>query len=166
MPRCATGAGCGSSTGSAAAANASCATGHDTPACRAASAGVIPRSATSDPSRPRSRPVTRHRGGTCGSDSVNVLRGQASFPHFQRRFSHRTSTWSRPRRTSLGQVTTHSCARAAAVPHPGHAAAAGSQVATHTHATPPGPASTSMTCKPSTPNSADAVSWNTMPAAF
>ena len=44
MPRCATGAGACSSTGSAAAANASCATGHDTPACRAASAGVIPRS--------------------------------------------------------------------------------------------------------------------------
>ena len=42
MPRCATGAGSWSSTGSAAAANASCATGQETPACRAASAGVIP----------------------------------------------------------------------------------------------------------------------------
>jgi Glycosyl hydrolase family 12 len=30
----------------------------------------------------------------------------------------------------------------------------------------PGPASTSMTCRPSTPNSADAVLRNTMPAAF
>jgi hypothetical protein len=49
MPRCATRAGACSSTGSAAAANAACATGHDTPACRAASAGVIPRSATSAP---------------------------------------------------------------------------------------------------------------------
>ncbi len=29
----------------------------------------------------------------------------------------------------------------------------------------PGPACTSVTCRPSTPNSADAVSSNTMPAA-
>ena len=42
MPRCATGAAGWSSTGSAASANASCATGQEIPACRAASAGVIP----------------------------------------------------------------------------------------------------------------------------
>jgi len=39
------------------AANVSWATGQDTPACRAASAGVIPRSATSAPACSRSRPV-------------------------------------------------------------------------------------------------------------
>ena len=42
IPRCVTGARSWSSTGSAAAANASCTTGQETPACRAASAGVIP----------------------------------------------------------------------------------------------------------------------------
>jgi hypothetical protein len=49
IPRCATGAQACPSTGSAAAANASCATGQEIPACRAASAGVIPRPATSVP---------------------------------------------------------------------------------------------------------------------
>ena len=112
MPRCATGAGACSSTGSAAAANASCATGQEIPACRAASAGVIPRSLTSAPACSRSRAVIRHRGGTCGSHSVNVLRRQASSSHFQRRLTHRTATRSPPRRTSRGRASTVSCTAA------------------------------------------------------
>ena len=36
----------------------------------------------------------------------------------------------------------------------------------HTSTVPSGSACASVTCKPSTPNSTDAVSWNTMPAAF
>ena len=125
MPRCATGARACSSTGPAAAANASCATGQEIPACRAASAGVIPRSLTSAPACSRSRAVIRHRGGTCGSDSVNVLRPQASSSHFQRRLTHRTATGSPPRRTSRGRASTVSCRRAETVPQSGHAAAAG-----------------------------------------
>ena len=100
-----------SSTGSAAAANASCATGHDTPACRAASAGVIPRPATSAPACSRSRPVIRHRGGTCGTHSVNVLRAQPRSAHFHRRFTQHRSTRTRPG------------ARPAAAPAPTHAPA-------------------------------------------
>ena len=165
MPRCATGAGAWSSTGSAAAANASCATGQEIPACRAASAGVIPRSATSAPACSRSRAVTRHRGGTCGTDSVNVLRGHSWLPHFRRTLTHRRSTASPARRTSRGRVSTVSCTRSETVPQSGHAAAAGSSVTAHTSSAPSGPACTSVTCRPSTPNSADAVSSNTMPAA-
>ena len=91
MPRCATGAGACSSTGSAAAANASCATGQEIPACRAASAGVIPRSLTSAPACSRSRAVRRHRGGTCGSDSVNVFRAHRSSRHFQRHLTQQAA---------------------------------------------------------------------------
>ena len=80
------------STGSAAAANASCATGQEIPACRAASAGVIPRPATSIPACSRNRAVTRHRGGTCGTRSVNVLRPQPGASHFQRLLTHHTTT--------------------------------------------------------------------------
>ncbi len=102
-----------------------CATGHDTPACRAAPAAVIPRSATSAPAWSRSRAVSRHRGGTCGSHSVNVLRRQPGSPHFQRRLTQHTATRSPPRRTSLGRADTVSWQRAETVPQSGHAAAAG-----------------------------------------
>ena len=125
MPRCATGARACSSTGPAAAANASCATGQEIPACRAASAGVIPRSLTSAPACSRSRAVIRHRGGTCGTHSVNVLRPQASSSHFQRYLTHHTATRSPPRQTSRGRPSTVSCRRAETVPQSGHAAAAG-----------------------------------------
>ena len=125
MPRCATRAGAWSSTGSAAAANALCATGHDTPACRAASAGVIPRSLTSVPACSRSRAVSRHRGGTCGTHSVNVLRPQPGSSHFQRHLTHHTATWSPARRTSRGRASTVSWRRAETIPQSGHAAAAG-----------------------------------------
>ena len=94
IPRCATGAGAGPSTRSARAANASWTVGHDSPACRAVSAGVIPRSAISRAACSRSRAVTRHRGGTCGSRSVNVFRSQFSSVHFHRRLTHRRSTGS------------------------------------------------------------------------
>ena len=124
MPRYATRAGACSSTRSAAAANAACATGHDTPACRAASAAVIPRSATSAPACARSRPVTRHRGGTCGSHSVNVLRSHRPSWHFHRRLIHHTRTGSLPRRTSRGRASTVSRTRPETVPQSGHAAAA------------------------------------------
>ena len=119
IPRHLTGAGGCSSTGSARAANASCATGHDTQACRAASAGVIPRSATSVPACSRSRRVSRHRGGTCGTHSLNVLRAQPSASHFQRRFTQCTATWSGPRRASRGRASTYSCTRPAGVGNPG-----------------------------------------------
>ena len=109
MPRCATGAGACSSTGPAAAANASWAAGQEIPACRAASAGVIPRSATSAPACSRSRAVSRHRGGTCGRHSVNVLRSQPGSSHFHRDLTHHTATWSPARRTSRGRASTVSC---------------------------------------------------------
>ena len=51
---------------SACSANAAWATGQDTCCHRPASATVQPRSATSAPSRSRSRLVSRHRGGICG----------------------------------------------------------------------------------------------------
>ena len=125
MPRCGTGAGASSSTGSAAAVNASCATGQEIPACRAASAGVMPRSVTSVPACSRSRRVSRHRGGTCGTRSVNVLRSQPGSSHFHRCLTQHTATGSPPRRTSRGRVSTVSCQRAEIVPQSGHAAVAG-----------------------------------------
>ena len=125
-----------------------------------------PRPATSDPACPRSRAVSRHRGGTCGTRSVNVFRAQPGAPHFQRRLTHHTATGSPPRRTSRGRASTVSCRRAETVPQSGHAAAAGSPVTAHTSSVPSGSTCASVTCKPSTPNSTDAVSWNTMPAAF
>jgi hypothetical protein len=67
------------------------------------------------------------------------------------------------RRTSGGRVTTISCSRDDTVPQSGHAAAAGQSVTVHTSTAPPGPAAMSATRRPSTPNSADAASWNTMP---
>ena len=124
MPRCATAAGGCSSSGQARAANASCATGHDMPLPRAASAGVIPRSTISSAASSRSRPVSRHRGGTCGTHSVNVFRSHRSSWHFQRRFTHRTCTASRPRATSRGWVSTCSWTRPETVPQSGHARAA------------------------------------------
>jgi hypothetical protein len=54
------------------------------PACRAASAGVIPRPVTSGAACSRSRAATRHRGGTAGTHSVNVLRGHCWLPHSRR----------------------------------------------------------------------------------
>ena len=90
------------------AANAPCATGQEIPACRAASAGVIPRSMTSAAACSRSQAVIRQRGGTCGTRSVNVLRSQPGASHFQRRLTHRTATGSPPRRTSRGQAE-HRC---------------------------------------------------------
>jgi hypothetical protein len=106
-------------SGSTAAVNASCATGQEIPACRAASAGVIPRSAISRPACSRSRAITRHRGGSCGTHSVNVLRPQPSSPHFHRALTHRRSTASPARRTSRGRATTVSCTRHETVPQPG-----------------------------------------------
>jgi len=163
MPRYATGAAGSPRTRSAAAANASWAGSQEIPACRAASAGVIPRSAISLAACSRSRLVIRHRGGTAGSHSVNVPRAQASAAHFHRRLTHRRSTGSPARRTSRGRVTTVSCSREDTVPQSGHAAAAGQSVTVHTSTAPPGPAATSATRRPSAPNSADAASWNTMP---
>ena len=109
----------------AAAANASCATGQEIPACRAASAGVIPRSLTSAAACSRSRAVIRHHGGTCGTRSVNVLRSQPCSSHFQRCLTQHTATGSPPRRTSRGRASTVSCRRDETVPQSGHAAAAG-----------------------------------------
>ena len=125
MPRCATGAAGWSSTGSAAAAKASCADGQEIPACRAASAGVIPRSVTSCAACSRTRAVIRHRGGRAGTHSVNVLRGHPWFSHLRRTLTQRRSTASPARRTSRGRVTAVSCTRPETVPQPGHAAAAG-----------------------------------------
>jgi hypothetical protein len=70
------------------------------------------------------------------------------------------------RRTSRGRVTTVSCTRSEAVPQSGQALAAAQAVTTHTSVPPSGAASTPVTCRPCTPSSADAVSSNTMPAAF
>ena len=67
---------CGSSSGhvtyTAGRTTRPAADGQEIPACRAASAGVIPRSATSLAACSRSRLLIRHRGGTGGSHSVNV----------------------------------------------------------------------------------------------
>jgi len=65
-------------------ANASCSAGQETPACRAASAGVIPRSVTSVAACSRSRAVIRHSGGRAGTHSVNVFREQAGLAHLRR----------------------------------------------------------------------------------
>jgi hypothetical protein len=53
--------------------------------------------------------VSWHRGGTAGSDSVNVTRQHSWLAHFHRRLHHATDTSSRPRRTSRGRVSTYSC---------------------------------------------------------
>ena len=52
----------------------------------------------------RSRAVIRHRGGSCGTHSVNVLRSQACSSHFHRNLTHRKATGSAARRTSRGRV--------------------------------------------------------------
>ena len=67
----------------------------------------------------------RHRGGSCGTGSVNVLRGQAGLPHLRRTMTHRRSTGSPARRASRGRASTISCTRSETAPHSGHAAAAG-----------------------------------------
>jgi len=100
MPRCATGARGSSRTGSAAAANAWCADGQEIPACRAAPAGVMPRSRTSYPACSSSRRVIFHRGG----DPVNVIRGHSPFSHAQRRLTRHTSASPAPWRTSRGRA--------------------------------------------------------------
>ena len=87
--------------------------------------GVIPRSLTSVAACSRSRAVSRHRGGTCGTHSVNVLRPQPGSSHFQRHLTHHTATWSPARRTSRGRASTVSWRRAETIPQSGHAAAAG-----------------------------------------
>ena len=125
IPRCVTGAAGWSSSGPAAAVNASCADGQEIPACRAASAGVIPRSAISCAACWRSRAVIRHRGGKTGTHSVNVLRGHCRFSHLRRYLTQRRSSASPARRTSRGRVTAVSRTRRETVPQPGQAAAAG-----------------------------------------
>lgn len=125
MPRCATASSASANTGSTCRANAAWATGQNICCQRAASATVQPRSATSAPASSRSREVTRHRGGTAGTASVNVWRAQARSPHLHRRFTQHTRTASRPCRRSRGRVTTRSCSRPARDPQPGqHAASA------------------------------------------
>ena len=111
-------------------------------------------------------PVCEQQVFPCGTRSVKVLRRQPGASHFQRRLTHHTGTGSPPRRTSRGRASTVSCRRSETVPQSGHAAATGSPVTAHTSSVPSGSACASVTCKPSTPNSTDAVSWNTMPAAF
>ena len=97
--------------------------------------------------------------------SVNVLRGQAALSHFSRLFTQLRATLSPARRTSAGRLTTISCTRDDGTPHTGHTAAPSQSVTAHTSTTPSGPGSTPVTRRPGIPNSADAVSWNTMPAA-
>ena len=92
IPRCATGAGESSSTWSAACVNAPCTDGHEIPASRPASAGVIPRSVTSAAACSSSRRVITQRGGTCGTHSVNVRRGHSVSVHLIRRLSRQKST--------------------------------------------------------------------------
>ena len=84
-----------------------------------------PRSVTSAPACSRSRAVIRHRGGSGGTHSVNVLRGHSRLPHLRRTLTQRRSTGSAARRTSRGRASTVSCTRPETVPHSGHAAAAG-----------------------------------------
>ncbi len=103
MPRCATGAGSSSRVWSSGlAANAACADGHEMPASRAASAGVIPRSATSAPACSSSRRVIVQRGGSCGTDSVNVSAGQSFSAHSIRRLTRQKSVSCPQARTSRG----------------------------------------------------------------
>lgn len=93
-----------------------------------------------------------------GSDSVNVLRGQAATRHSHRRFTHTTPAWPPPWATSAGRVATHSLTCADAVLHTGHTRASGSAVTSHTVRPPPGSSSTSTTSAPSSANSRDAIS--------
>jgi hypothetical protein len=102
--------------------------------------------------------VIVHRGGTCGTHPVNVPRGHSRFTHLRRAFTQYRSTCSPARRTSRGQASTLSCTFEDNVPQSGHAAAPGQSVTVQTSTAPPGPACTSVTCRPSTPSSADAVS--------
>src|SRR6266496_1029676 len=163
IPRCATRDSGRASTGSARSANAACATGRDSPHSRAACATVRPSSATRPAACPRSRVVTRQRGGTAGSDSVKLLRSHETDRHSHRRFTHTTAICPRPWRRSAGCVVTYPLTCADTVPHPGHAAAPRSSVTTHTVRPPPAPASTSATAVPSSANSRVAISWPKCP---
>ena len=88
-------------------ANAWCTTGHDSPHSRAACATVRPPSATRPAACSRSRAVTRHRGGTCATDSVNVSARARRLPAFQPPLHphHATCPW--PQRISAGRVVTY-----------------------------------------------------------
>ena len=104
-----------------------CTAGQEIPACLAASAGVILRSATSCAACSRSRAVILHRGGRVGTHSVKVLRGHSWLSHLRRSLTQHRSTTSSARRTSRGRVTTVSCTRQEIV-LPGQALAASQRI--------------------------------------
>ena len=93
-----------------------------------------------------------------GSDSVNVLRGQAATRHSHRRFTHTTLHLVPAIPISAGRVTTCSLTCSDAIWQPGHTRAPGSAVTSHTVRPPPGSSSTSATSAPSSANSRDAIS--------
>jgi hypothetical protein len=86
---------------------------------RAAWITVRPWSATAAPIEARSRPVSRARGGICGTDSVNVARSQASLRQRQRRFVQISAVWRPATGRSRGRVRTHECGCCEYCPHPG-----------------------------------------------
>jgi hypothetical protein len=72
--------------------------------------------------------VTRHRGGTAGSDSVNEPTRQEPSVQYRRRLNHASDTARSPKATSLGRVVTQPFTAADGVPHPGHVTSAAQDV--------------------------------------
>ena len=157
MPRYATGAISSPRISSALSVKAPCTDGQEIRLCRAASAGVMPRSATSAPAWASSRRVIWHRGGSCGTHSVNVPVQQLETGHSIRRLTRNKSASSPQIRTSCGAVTTYWCTFSETVPHSGHDA--GAVIFAQTDSRPPGSLSASVTITPSIPSITDAVSW-------
>ena len=101
--------------------------------------------------------MTVHRGGTCGTHSVNVPRGQSRSGRSSRRLTRNKPMTCPQARTSRGRVTTTSCTLPEGVPHCGHAA--GAVTSAHTVSRPSASRSAPVTRTPSIPSSTVPVSW-------
>jgi hypothetical protein len=106
--------------------------------------------------------VTRHRGGTAGSDSVNEPAPQEPFVQYSRRLNHASETVRSPKATSLGRVVTQPFTAADGTPHPGHATTA-AVLTTYTRTAPSRSSSTPATRTSSSPRRAEAISSDTRP---
>jgi hypothetical protein len=152
MPSTVTGSGSVGNTVAACTVNAAATTGQDRPRSRAVCTIVRLPSATAAPAAWRSRTVIRARAGTCGTCSVNDLRGHPGWSQCQRRLRHRSRAVRPAIGRSRGRVVVHCFTRTARNPHCGQHRACSSPVDRWTTGEPSGCSSTRSATRPSRPS--------------
>ena len=124
-----------------------------------------PAAGHAGPAAERKRPVSRVRGGICGTGPVKLARAHAVFPHARRRLVH-AGTVGRPAGgRSRGRVMTRPGDRVERIPHDGQHRASRHAVISARTGFPASSNAASATATPSKPGSSVAVS-SSKPVAF